>query len=50
MQLVQNLNDMDEILSLYLNNHVDIAPEYLTLRSIIYRLKVHGEPVIQPIK
>jgi hypothetical protein len=35
MQLVHNLNDMDEILSLDLNDHVDLDPEYLTLRNIL---------------
>jgi hypothetical protein len=35
IQLVHNLNDMDEILSLDLNEHVDLDPEYLTLRNIL---------------
>jgi hypothetical protein len=34
MQLVHSLNDMDEILSLDLNEHVDLDLEYLTLRNI----------------
>jgi hypothetical protein len=33
IQLVHNLNDMDEILSLDLNEHVDLNPEYLTLQG-----------------
>jgi hypothetical protein len=35
IQLVHNLNDMDEILSLDLHEHVGLDPEYLTLRKII---------------
>jgi hypothetical protein len=50
MQFVRNLNDMDQILSLDLNGHVDIVPEYLTLRSIIRSFKVRGKPVIQSIE
>jgi hypothetical protein len=50
MQLVHNLNDMDEILSLDLNEHVDLDPDYLTLRNILRSLKVLGNQVIQPIK
>jgi hypothetical protein len=49
MQLVHNLNDMDEILSLDLNEHVDLDPEYLTLRNILRSFKVRGNPVIQSI-
>jgi hypothetical protein len=40
MQLIHNLNDMDEILSLDLNEHVDLDPEYLTLRNILQSFKV----------
>jgi hypothetical protein len=50
MQLVHNLNDMDEILSLDLNEHVDLDPEYLTLRNILRSFKVRGNPVIQSIE
>jgi hypothetical protein len=50
MQLVHNLNDMDEILSLDLNKHVDLDPEYLTLRNILRSLKVRVNPVIQSIE
>jgi hypothetical protein len=50
MQLVHNLNDMDEILSLDLNKHVDLDPEYLTLRNILRSFKVRGNPVIQSIE
>jgi hypothetical protein len=50
MQLVHNLNDMDEIISLDLNEHVDINPEYLTLRNILRSFKVRGNPVIQSIE
>jgi hypothetical protein len=50
MQPVHNLNDMDEILSLDLNEHVDLDPEYLTLRSILWSFKVWGNPVIQYIE
>jgi hypothetical protein len=50
MQLVHNLNDMDEILSLDLNKHVDLDPEYLTLRNILRSFKVRGTPVIQYIE
>jgi hypothetical protein len=35
MQLVHNSNDMDEIISLDLSEHVDIDPEYLTVRNIL---------------
>jgi hypothetical protein len=31
---------MDEIISLDLNEHVDIDPEYLTLRNILRSFKV----------
>jgi hypothetical protein len=40
MQLVHNLNDMDEILSLDLNEHADFDPEYLTLRNILRSFKL----------
>jgi hypothetical protein len=50
MQLVHNLNDMDEILSLNLSEHADIDPEYLTLRNILRSFKVRGNPVIQSIE
>jgi hypothetical protein len=50
MQLVHNLNDMDEIISLDLNEHVDINPEYLTLRNILRSFKMRGNPVIQSIE
>jgi hypothetical protein len=50
MQLVHNLNDMDEILSLDLNEHVDLDPEYLILTNILRRFKVRGDPVIQSIE
>jgi hypothetical protein len=50
MQIVHNLNDMDEILSLDLNEHVDLDPEYLTLRNILRSFNLRGNPVIQYIK
>jgi hypothetical protein len=50
IQLVHSLNDMGEILSLDLNEHVDIVLEYLTLRSIISSFNVQGEPVIKSIE
>jgi hypothetical protein len=50
MQLVHNLNDMDEILSLDLNEHVDLDPEYLTLRNTLQSFKVRGNPAIQTIE
>jgi hypothetical protein len=50
MQLLHNHNDMDEILSLDLNEHVDLDPEYLTLRNILRSFKVRGNPVIQSIE
>jgi hypothetical protein len=50
MQLVHNLNDMDEIISLDLLEHVDLDPEYLTLRNILRSFKVRGNPVIQSIE
>jgi hypothetical protein len=50
MQIVHNLNDMDEILSLDLNEHVDLDPEYLTLINILRSFKVWGNPVIQSIE
>jgi hypothetical protein len=40
---------MDEILSLDLNEHVDLDPEYLTLRNILRSFKLLGNPVIQYI-
>jgi uncharacterized protein Usg len=49
MQLVHNLNDMDEILSLDVNEHVDLNPEYPTLRNILRSFKMRGNPVIQSI-
>jgi hypothetical protein len=50
MQLVHNLNDMDEILSLDLHEHFDLDPEYLTLGNILRSFKVRGNPVIQSIE
>jgi hypothetical protein len=50
MQLVHNLNDMDEIISLDLNKYVDLDPEYLTLRNILRSFKVRRNPVIQSIE
>jgi hypothetical protein len=50
MQLVHNLNDMDEILSLDLHDHVDLDPEYLTLGNILRSFKVRGNPLIQSIE
>jgi hypothetical protein len=50
MQLVHNLNDVDEILSLDLSEHVDLDPEYLTLRNILRSFKMRGNPVIQSIE
>jgi hypothetical protein len=41
---------MDEILSLDLNEHVHLDPEYLTLRNILRSFKVRGNPVIQSIE
>jgi hypothetical protein len=35
---------MDEILSLDLNENVDLDPEYLTLRNILQSFKVRGNP------
>jgi hypothetical protein len=50
MQLVHNLNDLDEILSLDRNEDVDLDPEYLTLINILRSFKVRGNPVIQSIE
>jgi hypothetical protein len=50
MQLVHNLNDMDEILSLELSEHVYLDPQYLTLRNVLRSFKVWDNPVIQSIK
>jgi hypothetical protein len=46
MKLVHNLGDMDEVLDLELNKHVDILDEHLTLRNILRSCKVKGISVI----
>jgi hypothetical protein len=38
------------MLTLELNEHVDIVLEYLTLRNIIHSFKVRGDPAVQSIK
>jgi hypothetical protein len=50
MQLVHNLSDMGDILTLELKEHVAIASEYLTLRNIIHSFKVGGDPALQSIE
>jgi hypothetical protein len=50
MQPVHNLNDMDEILSFDLYEHVDLDPEYMTLRNILRSFMVRGNLVIQSIE
>jgi hypothetical protein len=37
---------MDEVLDLELNEHFNISDEYLTIRNILWGLKVKGNPVI----
>jgi hypothetical protein len=49
-RLVHSINGMEDILSLGLNAHFNITPEYLTIRSIICNFQVQGEPVIQSIE
>jgi hypothetical protein len=46
MKLVHNVGDMDDVLDLELNEHIDISDEYLTLQNILRRFKVKGKPVI----
>jgi hypothetical protein len=50
MKLVHNLGDMDGVLQLELNEHVDISDGYLTLRNILKGLKVKGDPVILSVE
>jgi hypothetical protein len=50
MKLVHKLGDMDEVLYLELNEHVDISDEYLTLPNILRRFKVKGNPVILSVE
>jgi hypothetical protein len=50
MKLVHNLGDMDEVLDIELNEHVDISDEYLTLRNILRSFKVKGIPVILSVE
>jgi hypothetical protein len=50
MKLVHNLGDMDEVLNLDLNEHLDISDEYLTLSNILRSFKVKGSPVILSVE
>jgi hypothetical protein len=50
MKLVHSLGDMDEVLDLELNEHVDILNEYLTLRNILRSFKVKVIPVILSVE
>jgi hypothetical protein len=50
MKLVHNLVDMDEVLDLELNEHIDISEEYLALRNILRSFKVKGSPVILSVE
>jgi hypothetical protein len=49
-KLVHNLGDMDEVINLELNEHLDISDEYLTLRSILRSFKVKRNPGILSVK
>jgi hypothetical protein len=50
MKLLHNLGDVDEVLDLELNEHVDISDEYLTLCNILRSFKVKGNPVILSVE
>jgi hypothetical protein len=50
MKLVHNLGDMDKVLDLELNEHVDILDEYLTLRNILRSFKVKEKHVILSVE
>jgi hypothetical protein len=50
MKLVHNLGDMDEVLDLELNEHVDISDEYLTLRKNSRSFKVKETLVILSVE
>jgi hypothetical protein len=46
MKIVHNLGDMGELLDIELDEHVDIAHEYRTLRKIIWSFRVKDKQVI----
>jgi hypothetical protein len=50
MKMVHNLGDMDEVLDLKLNEHVNISDEYLTLQNILRSFKVKETPVILSVE
>jgi hypothetical protein len=50
IKLVHNLGDMDEVLDLELNEHIDISDEYLTIRNILRSFKVKGNPLIMLVE
>jgi hypothetical protein len=50
MKVLHDLGDMEEVLDLELNEHVDISDEYLTLHNILCSLKVNVIPVILSVE
>jgi hypothetical protein len=46
MKLVHNLGEMDEVLYLDLNDHIDIPHDYRTLRNILRSFRVKNNQVI----
>jgi hypothetical protein len=46
MKLVHNLGEIDDVLDIELNEHVDTPHEYRTLRNILRRFRVKDNQVI----
>jgi HD superfamily phosphohydrolase YqeK len=49
MQLVHNLGEMDKVLDIELNEHVDIPHEYMTLCNIQRSFRVKDNQVINAV-
>jgi hypothetical protein len=49
-KLVRNLGDVEEVLDLELNEHINISDEHLTLCNISWSFKVKGNQVIMSVE
>jgi hypothetical protein len=50
MKLVHNLGEMDEVLDIDINDHVDIPHEYRTIRNIWRSFRVKNDQVIRMVE
>jgi hypothetical protein len=50
MKLVHNLGEMDEVLYIELNEHVEISHEYRMLRNILLGFRVNDTQIIITVK